>query len=120
MSHLREEIDRAVHHVRETLSEDALISESRHQRRLHWILRLRNAAVAVAAVLFVLSLIHVPGSSILKAVAYFLGAAAYLGELLLLTDCFSHRIAHQELFMAYCFGPLYLLLGVSYLLDHLG
>lgn len=120
MSHLREEMDRAVHQVREALSEDDLIAQSRHRGRLHLILRLRNLAVATAAVLFVLSLIHVPGSSILKAVAYFLGAVAYLGELLLLTDCFTHRIPHRELFMIYCFGPLYLLLGVSYLLDHLG
>ena len=118
MSHVRDEMDRVVHDAYEGLSEEEVISHSRHRRRLHWALLCRNAAVALAALLFILSLIHVPGSSILKAVAYFLGAAAYLGELLLLTDCFSHRIAHQELFMAYCFGPLYLLLGVSYLLDH--
>lgn len=120
MSHLREEMDRTIHQVREGLAEKALIAKSRHKGRLHVILLLRNSAVAVAAVLFVLSLIHVPGSSILKAVAYFLGAAAYLGEMLLLTDCFSHRIPYREMFMVYCFGPLYLLLGVSYLLDHLG
>lgn len=120
MSHLREEMDRAVHQVCEGLSEEELIAQSPHKGRLHVILRLRNGAVAAAAVLFLASLIHVPGSSMFKAVAYFLGAAAYLGEILLLTDCFSHRIPHREMFMAYCFGPLYLLLGVSYLLDHLG
>ena len=50
--------------------------------------------------------------------AYFLGAGAYFGEFMLLTDCFTERVPHQEMFMAYCFGPLYLLLGMSYLLGH--
>ena len=54
----------------------------------------------------------------LKAAAYFLGALAYLGEIVILTDWFSQRVPQREMFMAYCFGPLYLLLGVSYLLDH--
>lgn len=89
-----------------------------HRRRMHWILWLRNGAVAVAAVLFVLSIIHVPGSSALKAAGYFLGAGAYLGEILLLTDCLTQRVPPREMFMAYCFGPMYILLGVSYLSGH--
>ena len=40
------------------------------------------------------------------------------GIILLLTDCFSKRIPHREMFMAYCFGPLYILLGISYLIGH--
>ena len=118
MSHVRDEMDRMVHDAYEGLSEEEVISHSRHRRRLHWALLCRNTAVALAALLFILSLIHVPGSSALKAAAYFLGALAYLGEIVILTDWFSQRVPHQEMFMAYCFGPLYLLLGVSYLLDH--
>jgi hypothetical protein len=76
------------------------------------------AAVLLAAVLFLISLFHVPGKYVLKAIAYFLGAAAYFSEILLLTDCFRTKVPHQEMFMAYCFGPMYLLLGLSYLLGH--
>ena len=50
VSHLREEMEHAVHEAYEGLSEEQLISHSRHRRRMHWILRLRNGAVAVAAV----------------------------------------------------------------------
>ena len=39
-------------------------------------------------------------------------------EVLLLTDCFRTRVPHSEMFMAYCFGPMYILLGISYLLGH--
>ena len=49
MSHLREEMEHAVHEAYEGLSEEQLISHSRHRRRMHWILWLRNGAVAVAA-----------------------------------------------------------------------
>lgn len=118
MTHLRDEMEHAVHQVYEGLSEERVIAHSRHRRRMHWILRLRNVAVAAAVVLFLLSLFHPPGRNLLKAVAYFLGALAYLGEILILTDCFTHRVPYREMFMAYCFGPLYLLLGVSYLTDH--
>ena len=77
---------------------------SRHRRRLHGRCCAAIPAVALAALLFILSLIHVPGSSVLKAAAYFLGALAYLGEIVILTDWFSQRVPHREMFMAYCFG----------------
>ena len=49
--------------------------------------------------------------------AYFLGAGAYFAEILVLTDGFRQKVPRKELFMAYCFGPLYILLGLSYLLE---
>lgn len=33
-----------------------------------------------------------------------------------MTDCFRRKLDHAELFMAYCFGPLYILMGLSYIL----
>lgn len=113
--HLMEDL---LHDVVEGLSEEELISHSHHKRLEHWILVFRNIAVALAAGLFALSLFHLPGRSIIKAVAYFLGTLAYFSEILLLTDCFAEKVPHREMFMAYCFGPIYLLLGVSYLLGH--
>ena len=51
-------------------------------------------------------------------VGYFFGAAAYLFEMSLLTDCFTESIDPKESFMAYCFGPMYVLMGISYLIGH--
>ena len=79
------------------------------------ILLLRNLAVGAAAALFLVSLFHLPCRYLLKAIAYFFGAAAYFCEILLLTDCFTQKVPHREMFMAYCFGPMYILLGISYL-----
>ena len=59
-----------------------------------------------------------PMEALLKGIAYFFGAAAYFCEIVLLTDCFTAKVPHKELFMAYCFGPMYILLGLSYLLGH--
>ena len=112
------EVEEVIHDVYEGLSEEELISHSHHKTAEHYILILRNVAVALAVVLFAVSLAHVEGSNILKAIADFLGAVAYFSEILLLTDCFSEKVPHQEMFMAYCFGPMYILLGLSYLLGH--
>ncbi len=108
----------AIHDVLEGLSEEELISHSHHKGLEHIVLLVRNIAVGLAVVLFLISLFHLPFGHILKAIAYFLGAAAYCAEFVLLTDCFSKRVPHREMFMAYCFGPMYILLGRSYLLGH--
>ena len=112
------EAGEVLHDVLEGLSEEELISHSEHKRAEHAVLLFRNIAVALAVVLFVMSLFHLSISHMLKAIAYFLGATAYFSEFVLLTDCFSKRVPHQEMFMAYCFGPLYILLGLSYLMGH--
>ena len=76
------------------------------------------AVITAALVLFIASLLHAPMEALLKGIAYFFGAAAYFCEIVLLTDCFTAKVPHKELFMAYCFGPMYILLGLSYLLGH--
>ena len=30
----------------------------------------------------------------------------------------TEAVDHKEMFMAYCFGPLYVLMGISYLTGH--
>ncbi len=102
--------------LKEALTEEELLAGSHHKRAEHVILLVRNAAVAAAALLFLVSLLHIPQRYLLKAIAYFFGAGAYFCEILLLTDCFTQKVPHREMFMAYCFGPMYILLGVSYLL----
>ena len=101
------------------LDEDELISHSRHPQLERLFLTLRNIAAALAVFVFLLSLLtDLPIYTKLKAVGYFFGAAAYLFEMALLTDCFTEEVDHKEMFMAYCFGPLYVLMGISYLTGH--
>ncbi|MBR2484031.1 MAG: hypothetical protein IKB53_04730 [Oscillospiraceae bacterium] len=101
------------------LDEDELISHSRHPQLERFFLTLRNIAAALAVFVFLLSLLtDLPIYTKLKAVGYFFGAAAYLFEMALLTDCFTEEVDHKEMFMAYCFGPLYVLMGISYLTGH--
>lgn len=99
------------------LSEDELIEHSKHKKRERAMLYLRNGAVALAALLFVCSFALHEASHLLRAAGYFCGMQAYLFELLLLTDCFTEKISHHEAFMVYCFGPLYLLMAIGYLLE---
>lgn len=54
--------------------------------------------------------------NLLVGVAYFCGAGAYVFECLLLTDCFKTKVPHKEMFMVYCLGPLYLIMGLGYIL----
>lgn len=112
------EAGEVIHDMLEGLSEEELISHSEHKKLEHAVLLFRNIAVALAVILFVLSMFHLSVSHLLKGCAYFLGATAYCAEFILLTDCFTKQVPHQEMFMAYCFGPLYILLGMSYLLGH--
>ena len=122
---LHEEMEEVIHHaedvlhdVWEGLSEEEVISHSTHKKTEHLFLLIRNLAVGAAVVLFLISLCPFTFRYTLKAVAYFLGAAAYCAEIVILTDCFTTRVPHREMFMAYCFGPMYILLGLSYLLGH--
>ncbi|MBP3633780.1 MAG: hypothetical protein J6J43_04310 [Oscillospiraceae bacterium] len=122
---LHDEVEEVIHHaedmihdVLEGLSEEEIISHATHKKTEHFFLLIRNIAVGAAAVLFALSLFHIPFRYLLKAIAYFLGAVAYISEIVILTDCFTTRVPHREMFMAYCFGPMYILLGLSYLLEH--
>ena len=123
MSEMLHEVEEAVEEVFHEFAdaiheEEDEIAHSHHPKLEHWILLGRNITVGLAVVLFVISLFPFPFKGILKGAAYFLGAAAYFSEILLMTDCFSQKVPHQEMFMAYCFGPMYILLGLSYLLGH--
>ena len=103
--------------LQEGFSEQELIAHGVHPRLEHVILYLRNLAVGAAAVLFLASFALEDIHKLLRAAAYFLGAGAYFAEILVLTDGFRQKVPQKELFMAYCFGPLYILLGLSYLLE---
>ncbi len=115
MSKLIEEIK---HTVDATIPEMEDLPLMEHQKADYIILIIRNVLVALAAVLFLLSFFLHGMYNILKAVGYFAGAGAYLFECLALTDCFRKKVEHKEMFMIYCLGPLYLLMGLNYILWH--
>ena len=116
MSNALRQLAESVLELKEAFTEEELLAHSHHKRAEHVFLLARNTFVAVAALLFLISLFHVPNAYLIKAIAYFFGAGADFCEILLLTDCFSQKVPHREMFMAYCFGPMYILLGISYLL----
>ena len=78
---------------------------------------LRNLCVIIAAILFVLSLLIHSVHEDLRGVGYLFGAGAYFCELLMLTKGFREPLPRREAFMANCFGPLYVLMGIAYLLE---
>jgi len=83
------------------------------------LINIRNVFVFAASLLFLVSLFSGEvASHTLRGIAYILGAVAYIFEILFLTDLFSIKAPHRELFMAYCFAPLYLIMGLFYFLHH--
>ncbi len=111
MSHIIEEIK---HAVDVTIPDKEELTHGLHPKIDYALLILRNVFVGLAVILFIISLfLHL---DILKAIAYFCGAGAYLFECLAVTDCFQTKVPHTEMFMVYCFGPLYILLGINYII----
>lgn len=95
--------------------------KTKHKKRLHHFsvefgLLVRNLFAGGATVLFLISILFNHSNPTLKFVAYLLGMGAYFCEYLHLTKGFHEKVPHEEAFMIYCFAPLYLLLGISYLL----
>lgn len=102
--------------VDKTIPDKKELTHEDHPRLDYIMLLARNLLVGIAAALFISSFFFGDIYHILKAIAYFCGAAAYVFECLLLTDCFKTKVEHQEMFMVYCFGPLYILMGLGYIL----
>lgn len=106
------------HTVDATIPDKEELTHGLHPKTDYILLVLRNVFVAAAAILFVLSFLIHSAQNGLKAAAYFGGGIAYIFECLAVTDCFQTKVPHTEMFMVYCFGPLYLLMGFSYIFLH--
>lgn len=111
-------IETIKHTVDATIPEREEISHGLHPKVDYALLVLRNIFVSLAVIFFVLSMFWHVSYHIFKAIGYFTGAAAYIFECLAVTDCFQTKVPHNEMFMVYCFGPLYILMGLSYLFLH--
>ncbi|MBR3692702.1 MAG: hypothetical protein IKL89_08430 [Clostridia bacterium] len=104
------------HTIDLTVPELEEINEGLHPHIDFALLLLRNFFVAAAAILFLVEIFLHGGHTTLKAVAYLSGGLAYIFECLGVTDCFMKKVPHSEMFMVYCFGPLYVLMGLAYIL----
>ena len=111
-------VDQIKHTIDATIPEKEELPHGIHPKLDYALLVLRNVFVGAAALLFLLSFVFLDVYHLFKAVAYFFGAAAYLFECLAVTDCFQTKVPHTEMFMVYCFGPLYLMMGFSYIFLH--
>ena len=115
MSKLGEQIK---HAVDVTIPDKEELTHGLHPKIDYALLILRNVFVAVAVILFIVSFFSGEAQNIIKAVGYFCGAAAYIFECLAVTDCFMTKVPHTEMFMVYCFGPLYIMMGLGYIFLH--
>ena len=111
-------LEKIKHSVDATIPDKEELTHGLHPKIDYALLVLRNIFVVLAALIFLSSLLFDSAYTILKAVGYFCGAAAYIFESLAVTDCFRTKVPHTEMFMVYCFGPLYILMGLGYIFIH--
>ena len=101
--------------MEELFDDEEFIENSSHPVFNEILVLLRNIGVLIAVVLFLISIFNHHWTK-LRAVAYFVGAGCYFLEMLEMTNYFRERPQLKDMFMVYCFGPLYILMGISYLL----
>ena len=111
-------IEKIKHTVDATIPDKEELTHGLHPKIDYALLVLRNVFVGLAVILFLTSLFWHSAYNVLKAAGYFCGAAAYVFECLAVTDCFQTKVPHTEMFMVYCFGPLYILMGLGYIFIH--
>ena len=111
-------IEKIKHTVDVTIPERQELPHGIHPKIDYLLLVFRNVFVGLAVLIFVASLFFHDYYTILKALGYFSGAIAYIFECLAVTDCFHTKVPHTEMFMVYCFGPLYILMGLGYIFWH--
>lgn len=98
--------------------EKTMIRAAKYQLKEYIFLLIRNIFVVLTAILFITSF-FVEGSimHLLRANGYILGAFAYFAEILMLTEGFSKKLAYEEMFMAYWFCPIYIMMAIAYILE---
>lgn len=86
------------------------------QHHVH-LLNAKNLCVLIAALMMITSILTTSltdrAGRIIHSGAYFLGAAAYIAEIVLLTDFFREKPSLEHMFMPCIFGLLYIVVGVS-------
>lgn len=111
-------LEKLKHTVDATIPDKEELTHGLHPKIDYILLVLRNLFALLAALTFLASLFLTENYVLSKVIGYFLGAAAYVLECLAVTDCFQKKVPHTEMFMVYCFGPLYVLMGLGYIFLH--
>lgn len=111
-------LEQIKHTVDATIPDKEELTHGLHPKIDYVLLVLRNLFVGLAVIFFISAFFVGEIYTIFKAVGYFCGAAAYVFECLAVTDCFGTKVPHTEMFMVYCFGPLYILMGFGYIFWH--
>ena len=102
-------IENIKHTVDVTIPDRQDLPHGSHPKIDYIFLVLRNVFSALAVLFFIGAFFLRNAYGDLKAIGYFLVAA---------TDCFHTKVPHTEMFMVYCFGPLYILMGLEYIFLH--
>jgi hypothetical protein len=79
---------------------------------------IRNVFASLTAVCLIVSFFLHGHHLLIRGIGYCFGAVAYFSELLEITEGFQQKRYLDDLFMAVCFGMLYIMLAVSYILEH--
>ena len=111
-------LEKIQHALDVTIPDKEELTHGSHPTFDYILLWLRNLFVAGAGILFIASFFFSDAHNYLKSLGYIMGSFAYLFECLAITDCFEKKVPHTEMFMVYCFGPLYILMGVGYIFWH--
>lgn len=81
---------------------------------------LRNIFAILTAVCFIASFFIHERQLLIRGIGYCFGFVAYFAEVLELTEGFNRKKHLDDLFMAICFGALYVFMAISYILEHMG
>lgn len=111
---LLESIENVENEIEELFDDDEFIDNSHFHAIAEFVVWGRNVAVLIALILFLITIFNHDLTK-LRAAAYMCGAVAYFFETVEMTEYFKHRPPLKEMFMVYCFGPLYIIMGISYL-----
>ena len=79
---------------------------------------IRNIFAALTAICFISSFIMLQRQLLVRGIGYCFGFVAYLAEVLELTEGFNRKKHIDDLFMAICFGGLYIFMAVSYIMEN--
>ena len=99
---------------------DPTTPEEKKQYRFRVFNAVRNIFALLTAICFITSFFLQEGQFLVRGIGYSLGVFAYFAELLELTEGFNTKKHIDDLFMAICFGGMYILLAVSYIMEHYG
>ena len=104
----------------EDKSREQIQTEEKKEYRHKVFNAVRNIFALLTAICFITSFFMQKDQFLVRGIGYSLGVFAYFAELLEITEGFNRKKHLDDLFMALCFGGLYILLAISYIMEHFG